>query len=107
MTKYTWTNVSAARDNPPVADAGNDVTIQLPTNTAILDGSASSDDLGIVQYEWYQLAGNRAQLDGEDTARLSVGNLEAGNYSFRLTVYDGLGQFASDTVNINVEGKRQ
>lgn len=36
---------------PPIAKAEN-VTIELPTNIAILNASKSSDDAGIVAYQW-------------------------------------------------------
>lgn len=40
------------KNTPPVAHAGGDQSITLPQNTIYLNGSQSSDDLGIVMYEW-------------------------------------------------------
>lgn len=40
------------KNTPPVAHAGGDQTVTLPTNTIYMNGSQSSDDLGIVKYEW-------------------------------------------------------
>ena len=37
---------------PPVAHAGPDISIQLPNDVVELDGSESTDDKGIVSYEW-------------------------------------------------------
>ena len=49
---------SAPTNIAPVAHAGADVTVTLPTNTANLDGSASSDADGtIVSYQWTVLSG--------------------------------------------------
>ena len=36
----------------PEANAGLDVVVYLPNRAAELDGSQSSDDHGIVEYEW-------------------------------------------------------
>lgn len=36
----------------PKADAGPDQIITLPVSVITLDGSQSSDDLGIVKWEW-------------------------------------------------------
>ena len=45
--------VNAAPNQSPVANAGSAATITLPTNSATLDGSASSDpDGSIVSYKW-------------------------------------------------------
>lgn len=40
------------KNTPPVAHGGGDKTITLPTNTIFMNGTESSDDLGIVKYEW-------------------------------------------------------
>lgn len=40
------------KNTPPVAHAGGDQTITLPTNTIYMNGSQSSDDLGINRWEW-------------------------------------------------------
>lgn len=37
---------------PPRAVAGPNITIRLPETTAILDGSQSHDNFGIVSYHW-------------------------------------------------------
>lgn len=35
-----------------MAHAGGDQTITMPMNTIYMNGSTSTDDLGIVKYEW-------------------------------------------------------
>lgn len=42
----------AEQNSPPVAHAGGDQTVTLPTNSIYMDGTKSTDDLGIVKYEW-------------------------------------------------------
>lgn len=40
------------KNSPPVAHAGGDQSVTLPKNAIYLNGSQSTDDLGIVKYEW-------------------------------------------------------
>ena len=45
-------------NHPPVANAGPDQTITLPTNTIYLDGSGSTDpDNNITSYAWTKISG--------------------------------------------------
>jgi hypothetical protein len=44
--------------HPPVANAGADQTIILPTNSVTVDGSASTDpDNNISTYQWTKISG--------------------------------------------------
>lgn len=40
------------KNTPPIAHAGGDKSVTLPKNSIYMNGSESSDDLGIVKYEW-------------------------------------------------------
>lgn len=40
------------KNSPPVAHAGGDQSVTLPQNAIYLNGSQSTDDLGIAKYEW-------------------------------------------------------
>lgn len=42
----------ADQNTPPKANAGGDQTVVLPASVIILNGSQSSDDLGIVSWKW-------------------------------------------------------
>src|SRR4030095_15673523 len=45
-------------NHPPIANAGDDQTITLPTNTINLDGSASNDpENNITDYLWSKISG--------------------------------------------------
>uniref|UniRef100_A0A182QFI0 MANSC domain-containing protein n=1 Tax=Anopheles farauti TaxID=69004 RepID=A0A182QFI0_9DIPT len=94
------------RNTAPVANAGGDQTVTLPTNVLVLNGSRSSDDLGIVRYSWTREPSSLAMgtvIDGSDSkAVLMLTNIVTGRYVFKLTVYDGQGLSASDTVSIIV-----
>lgn len=63
MTKFFSNcvlSVSLEINKPPVAKIAGNVVITLPTNTAELDGSKSSDDKGIVSYLWTRDEGSPA-----------------------------------------------
>jgi poly(3-hydroxybutyrate) depolymerase len=99
--------VNAAPPPPnqaPVANAGADITITLPTNGALLDGSASSDaDGSISSYSWSKISGPaQFNIANGASASTNVNNLVQGTYSFRLVVTDNNGSTSSDTVNVVV-----
>lgn len=89
-------------DSKPVANAGPDRTIRLPTNTVTLNGSASTDDVGITSYSWKKVAPDNVSvvMDGANTPILRISNLVENTYVFSLTVTDRKGQ--TDTKNVSV-----
>ncbi|MGV3558721.1 PKD domain-containing protein [Larkinella arboricola] len=91
-------------NQPPVARAGADQTVTLPTNSVVLNGSTSSDpEGGALSYLWTQRSGpNTANLSSPTSVSLTASNLAAGTYVFRLTVYDGVGAMAYDDVTVRV-----
>jgi predicted esterase len=88
----------------PVAKAGTDINITLPTNNTTLDASASTDpDGSIVGYSWAWIAGPaQYTLGNSGAASTSLSNLVAGTYAFQLTVTDNGGQTGKDTIRITV-----
>jgi hypothetical protein len=97
-------NAAAPVNQPPVARAGADLSITLPTSSAILNGSASSDpDGSITTYLWTKISGPSQFTIGNSAAASTVANnLTAGVYSFQLKVTDNSGATALDTINITV-----
>ena len=96
----------ALPNNPPVANAGPDQTITLPTNAVTLNGSASTDADGtITSYAWSKISGpnsyNIANASGVSTV---VNGLSQGTYLFRLVVTDNNGGTDDDTVSVIVNG---
>ena len=91
-------------NRPPVANAGGDQTITLPVSSIQLNGSGSSDaDGSISSYKWTQSSGpSNASFNNASTVNPTVSNLQAGTYSFTLTVTDNSGNQATDVVNITV-----
>lgn len=47
-----WVKVVQERNYAPIANAGGDQILTMPITVIYLNGSASSDDLGIVSYRW-------------------------------------------------------
>lgn len=89
---------------PPIADAGADVSLQLPRDSVKLDGSKSTDDVGIVTYQWEQVSGGDVKMKGRKTAVLNLNGLQTGTYNFTLTVFDVDGQSDKDGVTVIVKG---
>lgn len=92
----------AAVNQPPVANAGTDKNITLPVNNTTLFGSGSDPDGTVAAYEWVQISGPAATLVNELTPTLTVQDLIAGIYEFRLTVTDDQGATASDVARVTV-----
>jgi hypothetical protein len=89
---------------PPVACAGADRTITLPTDTVTLDGSCSTDpDNNISSYLWTKIAGPASVTIGNANAAITqVTNLTEGVYRFELKVTDAGGLLSKDTVQVTV-----
>lgn len=93
-----------AVNQPPVACAGSDQVITLPTNGVTLNGTCSTDpDNNITTYQWTKLAGPSAfNIVNPNAAHTLVTNMVEGSYQFVLKVTDAGGLFATDTVQVTV-----
>ena len=89
-------------DKPPIVNAGVDQTLFLPVDSIMLNGSGS-DISGITKYEWGQISGANANITYPDSAITPVTGIAEGSYSFQLTVTNGKGITASDTVDVVVK----
>jgi hypothetical protein len=89
----------------PVANAGPDKTITLPTNSVALSGSGSDADGSIASYSWSKVSGpSGSSFSSTTSASTTVSGLVQGTYVFRLTVTDNLGATGSDDVTVTVNG---
>ncbi|HTL07046.1 MAG TPA: PKD domain-containing protein [Chitinophagaceae bacterium] len=88
----------------PVANAGNNVDITLPTNSTSLNGSGSYDtDGSIAGYKWTKTSGPAAySIDNATGASTTINNLTEGVYVFTLEVTDNAGASASAAVTVTV-----
>jgi hypothetical protein len=100
----TVTVNNAPPNQAPFADAGANRALTLPTNTTSLSGSASTDADGtIVSYLWQQVSGpSTSALSATNTAGINVSNLQAGVYTYRLTVRDNDNATGTATVTVTV-----
>ncbi len=94
---------SAAVNKPPIAKAGNDITITLPTNSVQLNGNGSYDPDGTITYSWAKIAGpTQFSLNSSTIVNPVFSNLVTGTYTLRLTVTDNSGAKATDDINVIV-----
>ncbi len=93
---------AAPANTPPVASAGGDKTINLPTSSVVITGVASDADGSISSYSWSKVSGGSATLSNANTATLSVTGLVMGSYTFRLTVKDNAGATVTDDMTLVV-----
>ena len=96
--------VNPAPNTPPIANAGNNQTVTLPTNTASIDGSMSYDPDGtITDYAWVKVSGpNGDAITSPSSAVTGITGLTQGTYVYRLTVTDNGGLTATDLTQIIV-----
>jgi len=99
--------VTQNKNAKPKADAGGDQAIVLPVSVIVLNGSRSSDDLGIVKWEWIResnsLALGRVIANSDQSPVLMLTDVVPGRYVFRLHVTDEQGVTDEDTVSVIVK----
>src|SRR5690606_21860884 len=111
-------NVLELANQPPNANAGGDVNLELPNEDigydlpVYLNGAASSDNTGdIIYYFWEILRkpfGSNAEINTQNTdtpsAILTIPNEldSAGYYELKLTVTDEYGLSDEDTMNVTI-----
>jgi hypothetical protein len=95
---------SVKANKPPIAVAGSDQLITLPTDSVLLDGSSSTDADGtIVLYKWNKISGPvSGNILRADSSRTVARGLAMGVYKFELFVKDNGGLTTTDTVQVIV-----
>ena len=96
-------------NTPPMAFAGPDQVITLPTDSVTLDGSASNDPDGTIsEWLWTKISGPASFVINNSLAPNSViRNLVKGIYQVELKVTDNGGLSGRDTVQIMVNDPSQ
>ncbi|MEP7251182.1 MAG: T9SS type A sorting domain-containing protein, partial [Ginsengibacter sp.] len=94
--------VNAAGNIPPVANAGTDKTITLPTNTVSLSGTGTDADGTVSSYLWTKVSGPAATITSATSAATTVTSLVQGTYLFELKVTDNNGAVGRDTLKVTV-----
>lgn len=102
--EYQGPKTPSKGNTAPVANAGKDITITLPTNTVTLDGSASADSDGkIAKYAWKKLTGpTGGTITNAAIASTNATGLTAGTYIFTLTVTDDKSATDIDSITVKV-----
>ncbi|KAM7324308.1 hypothetical protein ACRRTK_016613 [Alexandromys fortis] len=94
-------------NKPPIAKITGNVVVTLPTSTAELDGSRSSDDKGIVSYLWTRdeasPAAGEVLNQSDHHPVLVLSNLVEGTYTFHLKVTDAKGESDTDRTTVEVK----
>lgn len=91
-------------NKPPIAVAGVDQTITLPSDSILLNGNLSKDPDGtIVTYKWTKISGPSSfTIINFQSVQTTVKNLIHGVYQFELAVTDDKGLSSKDTIQITV-----
>ena len=95
---------SSNTNKGPLADAGPDKTVTLPTHSVTLEGKGSDADGSIKGVEWTKVSGGHARLGNASSEKLQLSDLSEGTYVFRFSVKDNDGASASDEVKVIVKG---
>jgi dienelactone hydrolase len=93
---------NAAAKVPPVADAGANKYLTLPTNSITLFGKGTDSDGTVVSYAWRKTKGGSATLTNATSATVLITDLAPGAYYFRLTVTDNNGLTDYDDMLISI-----
>ena len=95
--------VNAAGNQVPVANAGVDKTLTLPTNTATLTGSGTDADGTIASYLWTKVSGpTTGTITSTTSASTTITALVQGVYKFELKVTDNSAATGRDTIQVTV-----
>jgi hypothetical protein len=99
----TSSSVPPTGNISPIANAGSDISITLPTNSVTLKGSGTDADGTISSYLWTKIAGpSNPSIATPNQAQATVSNLLQGTYQFELKVTDNGGATGKDTVSVTV-----
>lgn len=103
VTSANTTNAIVIPNIPPIANAGDNRTIQLPKNSIVLAGSGSDSDGTIASYQWTKLSGpSSGTILNPTSPQSGFSYLVQGVYQLQLTVTDNNGATGTSTVTITV-----
>jgi gliding motility-associated-like protein len=101
---FSEVTVNVLQSNqPPIANAGGDQSLTLPTNSINIAGSGTDNDGSIASYSWDQVSGPTCTLGSANIPTFAVTNMVQGTYVFGLTVTDNQGATAYDEVKVTVD----
>ena len=105
--KVTVKEGSTTTNKLPVANAGSDKTLTLPTSSVTIYGSATDADGSISAYSWKKTSGGTVSMSGTTSKTLKLSNLAAGSYTFELTAKDNQGATDKDVMTVTVRASSE
>jgi hypothetical protein len=102
----TGTGALEQTNQPPNANGGNDISVEVNTQVELDGGQSTDEDGQIVSYKWEQTGGPEINLEqsNEQTASFDVPESAADSkLTFKLTVVDDKGASDSDDVSVQVK----
>ncbi|MFA0960565.1 Ig-like domain-containing protein [Roseivirga sp. BDSF3-8] len=103
LLQHTLPGGNRQTNQPPVVNAGQDITVTLPTNKVDLNGSANDPDGSISYVKWEKISGPNAKIANPGRNNTKVEELKVGTYTFRFTAGDDKGATATDEVKVTVK----
>lgn len=95
--------VKPPTNKPPVAEAGDNITISLPQTWVLLNSNQSKDDNKIESFKWEQVQGSsQAVFVNPNSSITNVTGLTKGSYTFKVYVTDDNKNVANDLVYVTV-----
>lgn len=96
--------VKPPTNQPPVAEAGDNITISLPQTWVVIDAGKSKDDNKITAFHWEQVEGpSTVAFLSVNSSKTNVTGLTKGQYSFKVYVTDDNNNIANDIMFVTVE----
>lgn len=87
----------------PIANAGADKAITLPTSSVSVTGTGTDTDGTVTGYQWSLVSGPTSPtFSAATSATTTISNLSQGTYIIKLTVTDNNGAIGTDTMQIVV-----
>ncbi len=99
-------SVNAAINQPPIANAGIDKVITLPTNSISVSGVGTDADGNISSYTWTKISGPfSGTIASPAAASTALNSLIQGIYQFEFSVTDNNGAVGKDTIQVTVNSQ--
>ncbi|KAF5285922.1 hypothetical protein FQA39_LY04383 [Lamprigera yunnana] len=96
--------VKPPTNQPPIAEAGDNITISLPQTWVVVDAGQSKDDNKITGFHWEQVEGpSTVVFKNVNNSKTNVTDLTKGQYIFKIFVTDDNKNVANDVVFVTVE----
>ena len=86
----------------PVANAGDDINIEIPVNSAKLSGSMHDPDGEKPKFVWFKISGPETYFIAGNQLSPMVSSMGEGIYEYVLRVIDTKGLYSQDTVRVTV-----